>query len=239
MNRTKIEWTDFTLNFITGCPNRCTFGDGGKCYAWRLADGRLKHRYLANPNIALGCNPNDPFSPRFWPERLEEPRKRKKPAKIFVVAMGDEFAPCIPREWQDAGFRMERECPQHIFQHLTKFPENLARHDPWPRNAWVGVTAIDNEMAKRAIEGLTKICARVKFISFEPLLGPISLLYDMNELDWVIIGAQTNPNKQPDPRWVEGILDEAAYCGVPVFMKDNLKWPDHQREWPKTSEAFS
>jgi len=117
--------------------------------------------------------------------------------------MGDMFAPCIPRGWQDEIFIVERACPQHTFQHLTKFPENLAQFNPWPGNAWVGATAIDNEMAKKAIEGLAKVDAPMKFISFEPLLGPISLLNDMYELNWIVIGAQTNPEQQPrDAEWV-------------------------------------
>ncbi len=245
MNKTNIEWVrnpdgtkGFVLNYITGCPRHCVFADGGgKCYAWDLANGRLKRIYLANPNVAPGCDPADPFSTRFWPERLDGPRKRKKPAMIFVDSMGDEFAPCVPRPWQDKGFEVERECPQHIFAHLTKFPENLAQHNPWPKNAWAGATAINNEMAKLAVEGLTKTNARVKFLSCEPLLGPISLLYDMSKLDWIIVGAQTNPERQPERGWVEGILGEADHCGVPVFMKDNLKWPHHRREWPKVKVA--
>ena len=231
INRTRIEWTDFSLNYITGCPRRCVFDNRGKCYAWNLANGRLKQRYLANPNVAPGCDPNDPFSPRFWPRRLNEPRRLKKPAKIFAVDMGDMFAPCIPRAWQDAGFSMERECPQHTFQHLTKFPENLAQHNPWPDNTWVGATAINNEMAIRAVEGLLKTDACANFISFEPLLGPISV--DLSHINWIIIGAQTNPKRQPSPEWVQALLDEADRWNVPVFMKDNLAWPSRRREWPK------
>lgn len=241
MNRTSIEWTDFTNNYITGCPRRCVFADGGRCYAWNLANGRLKSLYLSNPNVAPGCDPNDPFSTRFWPKRLDAPRKRKKPAKIFVNDMGDEFAPCVPRPWQDAGFEVERECPQHIFQHSTKFPQNLARHNPWPDNAWAGVTAIDNEMAIRAIRGLAGVNAPVKFFSCEPLLGPIppsSIVYGMNVLDWIIIGAQTNPDTQPKKEWIQDILNTADHIGIPIFMKDNLEWPFHRREWPKVQRRM-
>lgn len=240
MHRTNIEWVrnpdrtkGFVWNFTTGCPRHCVFADGGKCYAWNLANGRLKRIYLANPNVAPGCDPADPFSPRFWPERLDGPRRRKKPAMIFVDSMGDEFAPCVPRPWQDAGFEVERECPQHIFAHLTKFPRNLAGHNPWPDNAWVGVSAINNEMAIRAIRWLAGVNAPVKFLSCEPLLGSVYIMYGMNVLDWVIIGAQTNPNVQPKKEWVQDILDVTSRFKIPVFMKDNLEWPFHRQEWPK------
>ena len=222
MNRTKIEWTDFSWNPITGCTKRCSY-----CYAWKLAAGRLRRIYLANLKVASDCDPYDPFSPRFWPDRLDEPLKRKKGIKIFVVDMGDFLDPYVSYSWREKVLDVVRHCPQHIFQFLTKQPKKLAEHD-WPENAWVGITANDGLMAYYSLGYLRKVNASVKFISFEPLFGEISV--DISELDWIIIGAQTKPEQQPERTWVEGILRNAG--DVPVFMKDNLKWPNRRREWP-------
>jgi len=214
MNRTKIEWTDFTWNPVTGCLHGCPY-----CYARKIAV-RFKRAF-----------PNG-FEPTFHPDRLNEPIKRKKPAKIFVVDMGDLFGDWVPREWINAVLDVVRACPQHIFQFLTKAPRNLWKGEPWPKNAWVGATATNQEEADKGIAGLATSGASIKFLSCEPFLGPISLQYEMYKLDWIIIGAQTNPEKQPKKEWVQLLLDEADYLKIPVFMKDNLRWGERIREFP-------
>ena len=115
MNKTKetIGWCDFSWNPLTGCLRRCKY-----CYAWKLARGRLKSSYLNNKNIAEFCNPDDPFSPRFWPERLKEPTKIKKPSKIFVCSMGEIFSSNC--EWIQKILSVISNCPQHTFQILTQ-----------------------------------------------------------------------------------------------------------------------
>ena len=209
MNRTKIEWTDYTWNPVTGCLRGCKY-----CYARKISA-----RY------------NRSFEPTFHEDRLQEPLKIKKPSRIFVCSMGELFASWAERAWQEAVIETVRQCPQHIFQFLTKSPENLKNLNPWPRNAWVGATATDQIQFDAAVAGLVEIDAVVKFISFEPLLSEIEV--KLEKIDWVIIGAQTNPNRQPQANWVQKIIDEADRHNVPVFLKPNLIWPKVRREFPR------
>ena len=249
MNKTSIEWVrnpdgsqGYTFNPITGCLNHTNGlckGGGFSCYAYKLANGRLRERYLANSRMAvnkLGLAEfekaiQDPFYPRFWPERLKAleipPIKARfsKPKGIFVCDMGELFGNWLPQEWQEMVFSMIRLNPQHRFYLLTKQPQNLAKWSPFPDNCWVGVTATDCEMAWGAHEALWEIDAKVKYISFEPLLNGIDVKppYDFRGIDWLIIGAQTKPYKPPKIEWVEEIVRAADQAGIPVFLKDNLR----------------
>lgn len=107
MNRTKIGWTDRTWNPLSGCFNRCFY-----CYAWKLANGRLKNLYINGPNQILnGADPQDPFAPRFWPNRLKEPYQLKKPSKIFVCSMGEMFGDWVPVNWRYRIWEMIKDNP--------------------------------------------------------------------------------------------------------------------------------
>jgi len=254
MNRTKIEWVKnpdgsqgYTWNPITGCLNGCPY-----CYARKLANGRLRERYLANSNVADISNrlrdPNsslwdkvitDPFYPRLWPERLKEPVNKirrwgrqsqvlhtQEPKGIFVCDMSDLFGIGIPEEWTKRVLDRFQYCPQHRFYLLTKQPQNLIKFSPFPENCWVGVTVTSFEYLGRALYiGLSRIEAKIKFISFEPLLGESQLkavdLIDCG-INWLIIGAQTKPYKPPQIEWVEEIVEAADRAGIPVFLKNNL-----------------
>lgn len=240
MNKTKIEWVKnpdgtqgYTWNPITGCLNGCPY-----CYARKLANGRLRSRYLANTNIArsgypipknlneLPMDEDDPFYPRFWEGRLEDPLWIKKPCGIFVCDMGELFGDWIPIQWQRLIFWTIKSCPQHRFYLLTKQPQNLIKWSPFPDNCWVGVTATDVQSYREARRYLKHIEAKVKYISFEPLLEhiPVSMIglkYDAT-VDWVIIGAQTKPYKPPEIEWVREISEACDKAGIPVFLKDNL-----------------
>lgn len=238
MNRTKIEWTDFTWNIITGClgptgtlskPKRCPY-----CYAHRLARGRLKKLYLSNSNIIPQGDPTDPFTPRFWISRLDEPFKLKKPSRIFVSSMGEPFGDSIPYPWIYNFINVCWECPQHTFQILTKNPKK-ATALAFPDNVWLGVT-VTSFLDWLRVCLLQSCQAKVKFISFEPLLDDaldttnISLV----GIDWVIIGAQTKPTVLPKPDWVYRIIDRARHEGIPLFLKPNLHWPGLPiQEFPK------
>lgn len=227
MNRTSIEWTDFTWNPVTGCTRGCTY-----CYARRLAHGRLRHRYLANSEVAPGCDPANPFSPRFWRQRLQEPGARLTPSKIFTVDMGDLWDPHVPAHWIDAVMAVVYIHKQHTFQFLTKCP---ARAAVWtfPPNAWVGVTidSVQNRYWDR-LHGLSLVKAPVRFISYEPLLSPFKRI--PNYVDWIVVGAMTGPNAvKPKGYWIQRLLNAADEKGIPVFLKDNLNWPTVRREWPK------
>jgi len=264
MNPTTIEWVrnpdgsqGFTSNPFTGCLG--PKGDGihcPYCYANRLANGRLRKSYLANENVAdhefmtysrrIECMA-DPFYPRFWPERLKD--FVTAPKGIFVCNMSDWCAPWLPMAWKKALMAAIRRNPQHRIYLLTHQPQELPRWSPFPGNSFVGVTVTNKTEYLRALAYLNAIEARVKYISFEPLLEPIPLLFpcafDQNDIDWVIIGAMTGRNAdlfrlarqypdlapafdgktrtlQPNRNWVADIVNAADKAQVPVFLKDNL-----------------
>jgi len=265
MNHTKIEWVrnpdgsqGYTFNPITGCLNHVNGlckGGGFPCYAYRLANGRLKHLYLANVNLpelyqggyrVFDGSENeslyyehlkDPFYPRFWPERLGEITNKLRrwgrnrivhahePRGVFVCDMSDLFGTGIPEEWTRRVLGKMQYAKQDRFFLLTKQPQNLIKFSPFPPNCWVGATVCTNGAMTLALEHLSNIQAKVKFISFEPLLGFIGMNDHMNLkgiVDWVIIGAQTKPSVFPKIEWVQEIVEAADKAGIPVFLKDNL-----------------
>jgi protein gp37 len=226
MNRTQIEWVKnpdgsqgFTWNPITGClniENGLCKGGGFPCYAYKLANTRLKQRYLANkklpPDAPLGRIYDDPFYPRFWEERLEKlnPMGKLKffpvgggskvqPKGFFVCDMGDLFGIGVPEEWTRRVLDIIKFNPNHRFYLLTKQPQNLIKFSPFPENCWVGVTVTNFQGYLKGIGNLATVEASIRFISFEPLLGRInndtlpSLQASIKEkhFDWLIIGACT------------------------------------------------
>ena len=244
MNKTKIEWAKnpdgsqgYTWNPITGCLNGCEY-----CYARRLANGRLKSRYLANEQVALldletfrkfhfhnqkVLAREDPFYPRFWEDRLTEMELYTGVGKgIFVCDMSDLFGIGIPEQWTRRVIRDIEMNRRNRFYLLTKQPQNLLKFSPFPDNCWVGVSATNMTMTIQALLRLSQVEARVKYISFEPLLSPTYLVSEdllVGDIAWVIIGSQTKPDKPPEVEWVEGIVKACDKAGIPVFLKDNLK----------------
>lgn len=215
MNRTKIEWTTWTWNPITGCKHGCWY-----CYAKKLTQ-RFKKIFPYG------------FEPTFYPERLNEPWELKKPSKIFVCSIADLFAPWTPPHWRNMVLISIKNCPvKHTFQLLTKNPELISpttfiNHD----NVWVGVTVSTQQETWR-INELRKVNAKVRFISFEPLLGYIKP--DLTDIQWVIIGKLTGSRKiKLDPQWVDTIFGEAQDLGIPVFMKNNLGLENPIQEFPR------
>ena len=230
MNKTKIEYADYSSNPVTGCTKGCSY-----CYARRLANGRMKTLYLSNPNVAPGCDPNDPFSPRFWPERVIQPFKVKKPAKIFHVDMGDLFDSHIPDAWLGACLVLGYLAHWHTFIYLTKQIQRAAKFT-FPPNAWVGITVdgYSTENWQRQAR-MAQLTATVRFISYEPLLSPIPNIPTW--ADWIIIGAMTGPGAiKPDPAWVEDLIGTADEMEIPVFLKDNLGWPVKRQEFPRRDD---
>lgn len=219
MNRTKIEWTDFTWSPITGCSRRCEY-----CYAERMAK-RLAGRY--------GYPQYDPFAVTWHLDRLHEPSQRKKPAKIFTCSMGELFDPESHSIWVNRIFAEMWKNPHHTFQVLTKQPQNVL---DWgceiPHNCWFGISQDGRYTRLDDIDFLRRIDAKVKFISFEPLLRPI--LPDLEGIDWIIIGARTGSKPfVPSKEWVDTLTEIARAANVPVFLKDNLMRSEQIREWPK------
>ena len=202
MNRTKIEWTEYSWNPITGCKHGCWY-----CYAKKLTQ-RFKKIF-----------PNG-FEPTFYPERLKEPWELKKPSKIFVCSIADLFAPWTPQEWREEVFDSMLWCPvKHTFQMLTKNPENISDAE-FPDNFWFGATVSTQEETWR-IDELRKVNAKIRFVSFEPLLGPIKA--DLRGIQWIIIGKLTGSKKvKLNLDWVHELTGLAWDRSIPVFQKDNL-----------------
>ncbi|MEM3579265.1 MAG: DUF5131 family protein [Candidatus Bathyarchaeia archaeon] len=212
MNRTKIEWTDYTWNPITGCKHGCWY-----CYARKLTQ-RFKKNF-----------PNG-FEPTFHPERLKEPWQLKKPSKIFVCSMSDLFAPWTPQEWREQVMDSILLCPiAHTFQLLTKNPERIPLA-VYPKNVWLGATVTCDDDWHN-IEEIKKRVAGVRFVSFEPLLGKLPFFVSLKGLDWIIIGKLTGSRKiKLEKAWVERIVDKAKFNNIPVFMKNNLCPPFEKSE---------
>lgn len=251
MHRSKIEWVlnpdnktlGWVWNPITGCLNHVNgICNGGNfpCYAYKLANGRLRARYLVGGIFSTSLSlheryPNctlDPFYPRFWPERLEQPFDIKGSAGIFPCDMSDLFGIGIPHEWTEAVMNVIKIADRHRFYLLTKQPQNLPQWSPFPPNVYLGVTATNQEAFDNAIYWLGyHIEAKIKFISIEPFLQPIHtspvLLYNFskkeNLVNQVIIGTQTKPTIYPEIEWVEEIETSAKKAGIAIFEKDNLK----------------
>jgi len=192
---------------------------------------RLRGRY--------GYDQDDPFLPTIHTNRIEEPYRRRKPSKIFTCPMGELFDPHIPTAWVEEVLRVMDDCARHTFQLLTKRYYSLLSFD-YPDNLWLGVSQDCKTTDLDAIRALKLTNARVKFVSFEPLLGPLpeeetDLFY---RLDWIIVGAQTGPRAvTPEREWVEEIIHEARIWDVPIFLKDNLIMHDYEpiREWPEVA----
>lgn len=261
MNLTKIEWVKnpdgtqgYTWNPITGCLNHINGmckGGGFPCYAYKLANGRLRSRYLDNPNIATPKHlegldlhsedvweyQKDPFYPRFWEERTstlysKSPYSHLKRRGIFVCDMSDLFGIGIPEYWTERVMWTIKQNRMHRFYLLTKQPQNLAKFSPFPPNCYVGVSATNPTMFYCAVYHLKDVQARVKYISFEPLLQGLRTDLQWEErllhwlktagISWVILGSQTNPYKPPKLAWVEEIIFACVKANIPYFLKDNL-----------------
>ena len=243
LNKTGIETADFTWNLYTGCLNGCSF-----CYARKLASGWLRDLYLKNENTSplgpVGADRTDPFFPRFWGNRESDPfnvpqtfrssnlHLRQGTAMIFAIDMGDIFGPSIPADWIWDLMCIIEKCPQ-VFQILTKFPGTLsywAGAHGFPENVWAGLTVCHQSMVAPAVDCLSSIDVAVKYICVEPLQEEIVM--DLAGIDWMIIGAQTNPLVLPQRTWVETLLKEAKKSGTKVFLKKSLSWPETLHQWP-------
>ena len=213
MNKSKIEWCDYTVNPIKGlCPMHCKTPDGYE-YCYAAGEKGLYKRFKWNPEI------------RFQRLKMTMP---VKPSRFFVGSTMELFGDWIKPEWLSEILGIVKFHSQHTFIFLTKKPDNLQKWSPFPTNAWVGVSATDNKSLDVALHYLFDITATVKFISLEPLMGAIDswavgLPCEWNRIGWLIVGAQTQPLKLPRPLWVETAIKYANdYC-IPVFLKNNLQ----------------
>lgn len=205
-----IEWTESTWNPVTGCTK---VSPGCKhCYAKRMAE-RLQA--MGQPNYARG------FALTLQPQMLKLPLSWKRPQTIFVNSMSDLFHPAVPLEYITEVFGIMHRASWHRFQVLTKRAERLATLSAdieWPPNVWMGVSVETARYTER-IDLLRSTDARIKFLSLEPLLGPLPSL-DLEGIDWVIVGGESGPGARPmNPVWASDIREQCVEAGVAFFFK--------------------
>ena len=219
-----IEWTDLSWNPVTGCT-RVTSGCE-HCYAFALHDmrhevyQRLGGRY---PNgRPMPMQYARPFSEvQLLPERLEQPLRMKEPKRFFVNSMSDLFHSAVPDRYILQVFEVMQAAHWHTFQVLTKRAGRLRRFGQrvsWPANVWMGVSIEEDRLTARA-DALRQIAPAVRFLSCEPLLGPLPSL-DLGGIDWVITGGESGPGARPcHPDWVRDLRDRSLAAGVAFFHK--------------------
>ncbi|PYS66161.1 MAG: hypothetical protein DMF74_01840 [Acidobacteria bacterium] len=208
--KSPIEWTESTWNPLTGCTK---ISPGCKhCYAERMA---LRLQLMGQANYVNG------FALTLHEKALELPLKWKKPQTIFVNSMSDMFHASVPREFILRAFDVMRRANWHRFQILTKRADRLANLSdelPWADNIWMGVS-VENESYTYRIDHLRETSAAIKFLSLEPLLGPLENLR-LDGIDWVIVGGESGPGARPmDSDWVISIRNQCLEVNVPFFFK--------------------
>jgi len=210
MSKSSIEWTENTWNPVTGCTKLST--GCLHCYAERMAK-RLKA--MGQPNY------QDGFSVRCHERMLSVPLKWKKPRTVFVNSMSDLFHAEVPEDFIGKVFSVMNQATRHRFQVLTKRAERLVDLAPtlnWTPNIWMGVTVETADYLDR-MELLKSVPANVRFVSFEPLIGPLGNL-DLSGIDWGIVGGESGPGARPmRPEWVRDIRDQCRSQGVAFFFK--------------------
>jgi protein gp37 len=209
-NTTSIEWTEATWNPVTGCTK--VSAGCANCYAERLA---VRLKAMGVLNYAHG------FEPTMHEDSLHLPLTWKKPRSIFVNSMSDLFHEDVSNEFILKVFDVMSEAHWHRFQILTKRPERLAlmsRILRWQPNIWMGVT-VENSLCLDRVDMLVGSEAQVKFLSIEPMLGPLSQL-STDGIDWVIVGGESGPGARPIRyEWVAEIRDKCLKSDVPFFFK--------------------
>jgi protein gp37 len=223
--KTAIAWATATWNPLAGCT-RVTAGCDA-CYAFALHDMRHEayEKYggvYPKTGKPMPKQYEHPFSVvQLLPERLEDPLRVKTPQRFFVNSMADLFHSQVPDDYIFRVFDVMRRAEWHIFQVLTKRVGRLRRlgqHLDWPPNVWMGVSIENDALTPRA-DALREAPASVRFLSLEPLLGPLPSL-DLTGISWVITGGESGPYARPcDPNWVRAIRDSCISQGVAYFHK--------------------
>lgn len=217
--RTAIEWTEVTWNPTTGCDRISTGCDN--CYALTLAK-RLKAMGAAKYQVDGDARTSGPgFGVALHPETLNDPYRWRQPRTVFVNSMSDLFHAKVPLSFIRDVFAVIAETPQHTYQVLTKRSARLpklADKLDWPDNLWMGVS-VENTEALFRIDHLRETPAAVKFLSCEPLIGPLDGI-DLTNINWVIAGGESGPRYRPiHLDWVRGVRDDCTAAGVPFFFK--------------------
>lgn len=205
-----IEWTEATWNPVTGCDK--VSPGCAHCYAEAFAE---RWRGVAGHPYEQG------FDLRIWPQRLDQPIRWKRPRMIFVNSMSDLFHEQIPTDFIRRVFASMEEAHWHTFQILTKRPERvveIADRLTWPENVWMGVSIENRRFVGRA-DLLRQVNSAVRFISAEPLLGPLEGL-DLTEIDWLIAGGESGFRHRPvKADWIRSLRSRCEDEGVAFFFK--------------------
>lgn len=212
MQETGISWTDATWNVVHGCSkvsDGCTH-----CYAERISRqyGHTDHEWTAeyaDENVTIR------------PDKLEEPYRLTDPSRVFVNSMSDLFHAAVPDAFIEDVFEVMADLPEHIFQILTKRPGRAAHIDlEWPENVWMG-TSVEDERVTTRIDLLRECDAHTRFVSFEPLIGPVGDV-DLTGIDWAIVGGESGPDfRDMAHEWVWPIRDECRRVGAAFFFKQS------------------
>lgn len=221
----RIEWTEATWNPVAGCTPvspGCL-----NCYAARMAlrlgsmPNRTGEKYAETAKRARDGRPVFAGVIRLDEDSLDLPRSWRLPRTIFVNSMSDLFHEAVPLEYVQRVFAVMEECPQHTFQVLTKRPERaleLAESLPWSDNVWMG-TSVESKAYIERVRLLQQIPAAVRFLSCEPLLGPLARL-PLKGIHWVIVGGESGPGARPMAgSWALQIKRQCEAKGVPFFFK--------------------
>lgn len=218
-DNSSIEWTEATWNPVTGCDRVSSGCD--HCYAMTLAK-RLKamgaEKYQTDGSSATS---GPGFGVAIHPQSLNQPRRWRNPRTVFVNSMSDLFHAKVPLSFVRDVFDVMRDTPQHTYQVLTKRSLRLARMADkleWPSNVWMGVSVENSEVLDR-VDHLRTVPAAVRFLSCEPLLGPLDGI-NLDGIGWVIAGGESGPNYRPmELSWARGIRDACSAGQVPFFFK--------------------
>lgn len=208
--KSSIEWTEMTWNPVTGCTK---ISQGCKhCYAERMAK-RLTA--MGSKRYANG------FAPTLHEDLLNAPKRWRQSRTVFVNSMSDLFQDAVPLEFIQRVFRTMEDCPQHTFQILTKRSARLLELSSrlrWPENVWMGVSVEDGRVIDR-VAHLAETPAAVRFLSCEPLIGPLDEL-PLEHIHWVIVGGESGPKARPmQKEWVQSIFRQCRAADVPFFFK--------------------
>ncbi len=213
------EYKQEVWNPVTGCDKISAGCDN--CYALRLSRrlhdfGVARYQTDGNP-VTSGRG----FGLALHPDVVDKPRHWRKPRMVFVTSVSDLFHAKVPRPFLKDVFDVMAETPQHIYQVLTKRPSRalkLSDEITWPDNVWLG-TSVESQDVMHRLRDLQAIPAALRFVFFEPLIGPITDL-GLDGIDWVSVGGEAAPRPRPmDPAWVRDIRDQAVRDSVPFFFK--------------------
>lgn len=210
-DRSAIEWTDATWNPVTGCTQISPGCD--HCYALTFAE---RFRGVEGNYYQPG------FDLTLRPTKIDLPLRWKEPRRIFVNSMSDLFHEQIPASYIEQVFQTMVQADWHTFQVLTKRPKRMAElapHLPWPTHIWAGTSVELDRYTWRSNHYLQQVPAEIRFVSAEPLLGPLPSL-ELSHLQWVITGGESGVRHRPcDPKWVRDLRDRCQQAGVAFFHK--------------------